>query len=380
MCALLILCVGNVQAIWYESTGSAPIQRGNTDLARQEAVRNAVKDALLFAGATVKSAQQVTNGLLTQDTFEVRASGVVNDIQLIDEKKQGNHLYVSIRADIFADERQCFTTQYRKSVAFLPLRIQHSSHTKVGSVYQLPQMISEQLFHRVSTTTTHIDPRVFLPSQIKMKEGMNNNNLRHELAQVSKQSESQYIISGLIKDMSMTERPEAKWKSIFSADPERFFDLQLYIYDGYTGQQIQILDYSTQAEWPFDTRQMTDVSSRRFWQSDYGQAITEQLVKATGEIDSILKCQPAHGKIIESTGDTIRINLGHSNNIQVGDKFKISHQANFVDEDGNDHPQYVITDYEIVVTDAYSNTAVGKSPTMQLLGNVQVGDIVKQID
>ena len=72
-------------AIWFEATGQAIIHNGEKEAARQQTTQEAIKQALLFSGASVKSIQSLANGLLEDDRFEIRASGEVNNIELIDE-------------------------------------------------------------------------------------------------------------------------------------------------------------------------------------------------------------------------------------------------------------------------------------------------------
>ena len=86
---LLILLVStvyssNIRAQWVEASGSAEIRNGDKHEAKNKAVKNAVKEALMFAGASVSSVQEVTDGLLTQDNFKVSAHGSIQQIELVD--------------------------------------------------------------------------------------------------------------------------------------------------------------------------------------------------------------------------------------------------------------------------------------------------------
>ena len=54
-------------AQWYTVQGSARTTGITSELAREMAIENALKKALLVAGASISSVQQVMNGLLTQD-------------------------------------------------------------------------------------------------------------------------------------------------------------------------------------------------------------------------------------------------------------------------------------------------------------------------
>ncbi len=83
--ALLGLYQLPAQAQWYETTGRAPIRQGDEATARAQATEDAVKRALLFAGVSVRSVQQVTDGLLTQESLQVESSGEVQNVQLVTE-------------------------------------------------------------------------------------------------------------------------------------------------------------------------------------------------------------------------------------------------------------------------------------------------------
>ena len=84
--SLALLSPAKAFSAWFTATGQAVVINGEKENARKVATEEAIKQALLFAGASVRSVQQMTNGLLTDDHLEIRASGEVNTIQLINSK------------------------------------------------------------------------------------------------------------------------------------------------------------------------------------------------------------------------------------------------------------------------------------------------------
>ena len=118
--SLITLCFALYTSVsfgqWYESQGVANIRNGDNKSAKTQAVQNALKKALLVAGASVSSVQQVVNGLLTQDQISIRASGSVNSLELISESYNDDIVTVTIRADIFPQEKKCFAADYKKSM------------------------------------------------------------------------------------------------------------------------------------------------------------------------------------------------------------------------------------------------------------------------
>ena len=72
-------------AEWFQASGSSFIDSSGKKIAKTRATENALKKALLVAGASVSSVQQVVNGLMTKNELNVRASGVVNGFEIVEE-------------------------------------------------------------------------------------------------------------------------------------------------------------------------------------------------------------------------------------------------------------------------------------------------------
>ena len=130
----LLLQTSNSHAQWIEATGTAQIRHGNKSEAKNKAVQNAIKDALMFSGASVSSIQKVTDGLLTQDDLMVSSQGSIQQLELVDELYQQGMVSVTIRADIIAEEKQCFSSDFQKSVAITQFRLINREQAKVGGL------------------------------------------------------------------------------------------------------------------------------------------------------------------------------------------------------------------------------------------------------
>ena len=131
-----------------------------------EATEEAIKQALLFAGASVRSVQQMTNGLLLDDHLEIRATGEVNTIQLVDEVYEDGIVTVTIRADIFAQQAQCSAADYTKklSTTYFPIRFQ--AQASDGQIHELGKVTAlrfKDMMDKItpSLTISHIEPYVF---------------------------------------------------------------------------------------------------------------------------------------------------------------------------------------------------------------------------
>ncbi|MER2492035.1 flagella assembly protein FlgT [Catenovulum sediminis] len=372
----------SVHAAWYQASASSKVINGQIDAARQNAIEEAVKQALLFSGASITSSQQVTNGLLTQDLFMVRASGVVNEIELVEEKIHRGQLSVTIRADIFADNRQCFTADYKKSAILLPLQIRNQNQAQIGGLYELGLTLGERIYKTMSQTATHLNLRDYYTNSI-LYASRGDKNQKSQIADanilsiLAEKSDVQLIITGEITDLSMGQ-PNNKVAQWFTGEhAERYFEMQISIFDAFSGEKIRTFEYQSEAMWEFDVRRPVDIRSRKFWQSAYGSTITQNIAKATNEIDNALACTSAQGRIVDTKDLQLRFNLGRANNVHVGDRFKILHKASFTDKAGHSRPHFIVSRHEVEVTQVYGSSSVARSVNNQLLGNIQPGDIVR---
>jgi hypothetical protein len=147
-----------VHSQWYETQGIAPTHNMSIDLARTQAVENALKKALLVSGASVSSVQQVVNGLLTQDLISIRASGSVNALELIDEVHADNLITVTVRADIFPQEKKCFAVNFKKSLLLTRSHLLQREQANIGKIYAIDKALTnrlgKQLNHRSAYTKT----------------------------------------------------------------------------------------------------------------------------------------------------------------------------------------------------------------------------------
>lgn len=99
----LTLLSMSVQAEWIEASGEAMIINGNIAQAREEAINQAVSYATLNTGIRISSEQQTTNGNLTQSSFAINRNAQAISIQLVNERIQGQRIYVSLRLDLNED-------------------------------------------------------------------------------------------------------------------------------------------------------------------------------------------------------------------------------------------------------------------------------------
>jgi hypothetical protein len=371
ICALLIISTDS-HGVWFEATGQAAIESGNKALARQNATQEAIKQALLFAGASIKSVQEMTNGLLQQDRFEIRSYGEVNKLELIEETYANGIVSVSIRADIFAQDAQCDASDYQKSIATTHFPMRNRQQAAVGALYALGEILPNKLKSHFEQSSqyakiTQVEPYYPLTS---------NQTSSQVITDISRKTNSQYVLMGEITEISMEQAPSAGLAFWRDTTPIRHFGIAVSVYNGQTGTKIMQENFHSSAKWQFDMHKEVDLHSQTLWQSEYGQNIDDVLEQISQKVDEEISCLPAYGRILQVENDQLKINIGAMQGVQKGDQLTLFQLNQFQDPKSNSYFQYQLYPVKVTVNQVFNDSAVAESSDGSYLGNIQPNDFV----
>ncbi|WP_438863499.1 flagellar assembly protein T N-terminal domain-containing protein [Neptunicella sp.] len=370
----LLLCIITslpCQAVWFEASGQSIIVNGNTQLARQEATQEAIKQALLFAGASVRSVQKMANGLLQDDRFEIRANGDVDSIELINEQLSGDIVTVSIRADIFPNKIQCRAADYKKSIATAWFPIQHRQQALTGGLFDLGKSVATKLQQEFERYAQH--------SHITQLAGFysSSEHINTDAAiQFAAQADTQYAMFSTITELSVDPPSSNGWKFWQDNYPQRHFGLQVTLFNGTTGEQIFKQQFDTSATWDFPIQEQLDPASNRLWTSKFGLQVSNLLQDISQQIDESLSCMPTFGRILRVKDEKISINLGSRDGVKQGDELSLFQLEQFYDRSGNQHYQYRIHPVKLEAKQVFNDTALLESNSEEPLANIQPNDFV----
>lgn len=359
-------------AIWFEATGQAIIHNGEKEAARQQATQEAIKQALLFSGASVKSIQSLANGLLEDDRFEIRASGEVNNIELIDEIYYDDYVTVSIRADIFPQEALCSASDYKKNIVTTWYSINKRQQAAVGNLYDFGKVLAERLQQEAQNHSTYsfinrVEPYYLSPTDEEKK------SIAFSLA---RKTNAQYVLFGEIVEFGVETSKNsglAFWKSEQS---KRNLTLSFSMYDGNSGEVVFQDTQDMSATWNFDPYKPVDSNSRLLWDSAFGTATENVIQSVARSIDDSVSCLPAFGRVLNVTGESLKINIGKHNGVKQGDKLTLFQVNQFFDAQNSSHRQFQLHPEEVVVRQVFAETAVVSSLTGAPLANIQPNDFV----
>jgi hypothetical protein len=369
-------------ADWYEATGQAKVRHGDVRSAKNRATQDAVKQAMLFAGANVASIQKVSKGLLVDDYIQIQANGAVNQIEIVDEQQRGSMISVTIRADIFPIDRECYASDFGKKIAITQFPIKNWEEAKVGALYPLEKAIPQHMMNMLQSGAHTIYPVAWFDKKINIHQDFEQQGrVRYQLIDtVANAANTQFVMFGRITDLSFGD--QSNNYSFWQDDRfERFFTMEIIIANALTHEVMYQNRFSTEAEWTTSHRETVNVNSRKFWNDEYGHAIERLLTDVRDDILANLNCQQMQSKILAvRNGRQLQINIGRGQGVNVGQEYRVSYRADIIDDSGNLLTNFVISPYRVRITQVYENSAVAESLDTDFMSNVQANDVIELQD
>jgi hypothetical protein len=359
-------------ATWFSASGQAAILNGDKTAAKQQATEEAIKQALLFAGASVRSVQQMTNGLLMDDHLEIRSSGEVNTLELIDEVYADGYVTVSIRADIFSQKSQCSAADYTKRIGTTYFPIRFGAQAADGQIHNLGAATAlklQEVFSQISTSLTLSDIEAYTLN-------WHNTNQERQATLLAQKTDVQYILAITLDDISVQRKHSNALAFWNKSSAVRNFSYTLTLLSGASGEELMRKQYQTSEEWEFDMAQSVDVNSNEFWRSRYGRAILKSLEETAIDLEEFAVCEPTMGRILAVANNQLQINLGKNQNVKSGDQLTLFSLNQVADSFGQEYKQFVLHPTPLIVTQVFAETATVTSRDRSLLGNIQPNDYV----
>lgn len=385
-----MLATVNAFSVELTSVGSAAV--GNDLIeSRDNAIRDALRQASLQMGGSIHSSQMLVDGLVTRDQVNLKSNGQFRHVRVLEEKIAHGIIQVKIRAE-FLEGGQCETNQgngYRKAVAVAGFALQNPKDSVLGGLGNIEQRLSGVLAnaingrHRLHAMDSgHV---LLFTSVDRAPSSQNNLQRLTNSVELAKELGAQFVVSGVIRDLSMIN-PNADLPSIWD-EPlnyvgiekdkrHRNFVLDVYVHDGISGSLMFQNTYATMGEWNYDDHRRTGFATPVYWKSDFGQKSKELISKVVSDLNSNLGCQPYMAKIIDARGDYIRIDTGSSVGMRPGDELTVFRTSTFYNLDQQGLTQLHDTEIKAKITQVQPRFAVARVEKTAARFAIQREDVV----
>lgn len=322
--------------------------------ARQQALEDAIRNALTKTGGQVDSTTDINNGMLINDRIRLRASGRVSNVEIFDEHQRDGVYAVSIRA-LVVDGYDCRSPQsshYNRDVLITGFPREKPQSSQVGQLHNIDTDFSTEIARRLYPAYQVLiqdEPSLSLAS--RSRYATPNVQASETVKSLASKYQVQMVIAGSIVDMSMLYPEDyarqtyagktfRKIGNMFSGKEDssklasdvraRHFALRLVVYDGLSGSPIFDKDYADIGIWDARFTEITGFGSPRFWQTAYGRKVSSLINDAVNDAGQKINCQPfmvtakLHG---EAPGNRVYVFAGANHGVKIGDAFDINSRS-----------------------------------------------------
>ncbi len=293
-----------------EVTGSAAIFSEAHQAAKEQAIKNAMQQALLQTKAHIDSTSTISANVLLIDSARVNTSGTVQDVKILDEWIEDEFYHVRIRAYIPDEDNasQKKSTRYRKKIAATQFDILNRGQT--FDLSDIERELPRELLRRLENSGEFItiDATQYLVSQNPPALEFDNPGTYKSIADAT---DAQIILSGLIRDMRV--------ESGFFSDT-RFLEIEVYLHDGISGARLSRHRFSEMVKNSgfFEDKQ-TLFSNSSFYQTVFGKVLNRVMTSQVEILQGDLNQIPFSAKILKVEGTDVYFNAGASSLINIGD-------------------------------------------------------------
>lgn len=383
----------NTVPTFVEAEGRATIINGDLTEARRVAVNEASEIATRQATAFVSASTRMQDGQIVSDNVRFSSSGVLSDLNIIEEMLSGNELVVRIRARI-QPTSGCPgglpEVAYQRNIGFTAFPLVQPSQANVGGLHEMPVRLPELLARELkqfpgfnSHTATHLQIHPNLdnaPTQM-LDDGTLTNFQRS-----TEQSNMQFIVSGVIRDIRQRNpqggrEPLLVTDLFHRLDPNnernlRAFIMDVYVHDALSGGLIWQKRYMTAGLW--NARQTrTGFATDAFWQQDFGDKVRREMRQVVADLNDRLRCEPFTARITQSEQNRIWINAGSLAGLNQGDRLSVLRRQTHYNTMNEGYPEFVPTQVTVTLDRVEPTFASGTLNTQASHVNIQRDDLVR---
>ncbi|GAB2180224.1 hypothetical protein DLREEDagrD3_04470 [Denitratisoma sp. agr-D3] len=274
--------------------GSALIRNGDLALARWQATADALKNALESQGATVRGGTLVSNGNVFE-TLSVRTDARTRDVQVLEEYRQGDQLFISLQATLEpATATVACPVSYRKRVLFVPMPLQHPEQLKGGEPANFPALLAR----RLAAGMTGDNATWLVDNAAPPVVGGDGRINAAALGALFERHRAQAVVAGVVRGFAPAE---GAWSLL--PGTERTLDLELMV-------------FTLLADAP--------QSSRRFRfrlpaAAAFGPALSQALAEAGRWLQDEVACQPFAVRVNWTEGTRVGLAAGKDAGLREGD-------------------------------------------------------------
>ncbi len=242
---ILLVCLSlglPINAMVVEVVGSAPMN-GAMSYVREQAMQDAMQQAVLRGGMQISSTQLMSKGVIEQDEVRIQGKGQLSDVKVLWEEQKEGVYEIAIRAEVGSQEMCPKSVQhYRKSVAITGFNLAKPAQASIGQLQNIEHDLSHLLVNSLNNKglVQALDASQYSLYPTALHAPTANRTHLTSSATVATELGTQYVVSGVVRDLSILKanKQTPSWRArvgLPEASQPRQFVLDIYVHDGLSG-------------------------------------------------------------------------------------------------------------------------------------------------
>jgi len=293
-----------------QAEGVAAISNGGRDEARQEALKDALKQAALSVESQVIASEHLNTDNVPLQSLHVRPTQEVTRYSILREWEDQGIYHVTVSAEVGQGKVMaagCAASAHapKKKIAFFQFDVANS--IQVDDINNILGGLPSELASRLEasggflSTYTHRS----IPSDSDMQK-------RAFIKLIAEESGAQFIVSGMIVDAGVSQN--------FIGYKKRNFEIVFSVYDGLTGTRVLLRHLDEHAHGDVMVGRDKPFGSRNFFETELGRAANRLMDVAARDIRVALECLPFSAHIVRIEEKKVFLDAGGTSLLRPGDK------------------------------------------------------------
>ncbi len=308
--------------------GSAPIRNGDVGQARELATRRALASAAALGSANISSQTLVRDGVVVNDTAQLRSSACTENSQVLGETigkdELTQRLQVTVRESGACRQSCQQTTVNRLIVAGFSvehpeqiLPVEKSWLTNLTPV-ELARWIEKRrqvLVVHDATAFPHLSPDRAPTPYLTVADK------ETPFSALARRHRGQYVLAGVYRDIGVIDKGLFD-KGIFDRGlfgKVRRIEIDAFIHDGVNGSVLDRKTFSAVAEGQVLMTPRPAVGTAEFYASDLGRVWGRLVNDIADWATDKIACIPFVARVLKIEGQKIYLDAGADSGLSVGD-------------------------------------------------------------
>ena len=369
MCFTPIVASAN----WVEITGKAYIENDDVELARQNAIDDALLNADFKYGVHVSNQYEIKDGKLVNATStsnqRTRAS---TEFELADEDVDGDELSVDIRVFVDGLTLNNEPKSLYKSRIFVPQTVvTQPQQLTYGQIHGIGRSLSQKLAAAIDQQAKAAFSESYPDDKLNFTPSKSHTNDQRLPQWLGTKTEAQYVLIPELIDVSVEQESSF---GMFSSTT-RQFAIQLSLYHAISGEKVWSKSYRTASEWEFARNEIVSTTSNRFWASEYGKKVSRVLQQVARDLGRLVTDRPLMGQIIAKKQNQLLLNVGRNHGLNVNDTLNVILKRDLPDRLQAIRIIAESSNAKVTVKQLTEDTALVSWSNHNIIENIQIGDV-----